>query len=59
MISVRKTIKAAVALILILAIPASAATTLKNVSLIVKGERLTLSSSVGYVQKSHGRVMLR
>lgn len=54
----RKAMLTAVALILVLAIPSTAATTFSKVSLIVGGERVALSSSTGYVQKSNGRVML-
>jgi len=54
----RKAILTAVALMLVLAIPSSAATTLSKVTLIVEGKRVPLSSSTGHVQKSNGRVML-
>lgn len=53
----RKLIIAALALLIILAIPASAATkALPKASLIVSGERIALSSSTGYIGKSGGHV---
>ncbi len=52
-----KTVMALI-LILILAVPASAATTLSKYSLIVSGKRLALTSSTGYIQLSAGRLML-
>ena len=56
----RRAIKAAAILILVLimAVPASAATTLSKYSLIVGGKRVTLSSSTGYIQLSSGRLTL-
>jgi L,D-peptidoglycan transpeptidase YkuD (ErfK/YbiS/YcfS/YnhG family) len=54
----RKLIKAALALFIILAVPASAATTLPKVSLIVSGKRIALSSSTGYIGKSGGQVTI-
>lgn len=52
----RKAFRTAVALLLILAVPAGAATTLSKYSLIVNGKRVTLSSSTGYIQKSGSRL---
>jgi L,D-peptidoglycan transpeptidase YkuD (ErfK/YbiS/YcfS/YnhG family) len=49
---VRRAFKTAVALILILSVPASAATTLNKVSLIVSGKRVALTSSTGYIGKT-------
>ncbi len=54
----RKLIKATLALLIILAMPASAATTLPKVSLVVSGERIALTSSTGYVGKSGSRVTI-
>ncbi len=51
-ILLRKAFRSAVVLILILSIPASAATTLSKYSLVVSGKRVTLSSATGYVGKS-------
>ncbi len=48
----RKMFQSAVALILILAVPASAATTLSKYSLIVSGKKVALSSTTGYVGKT-------
>ena len=48
----RKAFQSAVALILILAIPASAATTLSKYSLIVSGKKVELSQTTGYIGKS-------
>ena len=44
------------ALILILALPASAATSLTGYSLIAGGKRVALSSSTGYIGKSGSRL---
>ena len=48
----RKAFLTVVALILILAIPASAATTLSKYSLIVSGKKIALSADTGYIGKS-------
>ena len=48
----RKAYLTVVALILILAIPASAATTLSKYSLIVSGKKIALSADTGYIGKS-------
>jgi len=49
---VRRAFQTAVALILILAVPASAATTLSKYSLIVSGKKVALTADTGYVGKS-------
>jgi L,D-peptidoglycan transpeptidase YkuD (ErfK/YbiS/YcfS/YnhG family) len=49
---VRNAFKTAVALILILSVPASAATTLSKYSLIVSGKQVALTSTTGYIGKT-------
>jgi hypothetical protein len=49
---VRKAFQAVVALILILAVPADAATTLSRYSLIVDGKQVALTADTGYIGKS-------
>ncbi len=51
-----RTFLASLALILILAVPAGAATSLTGCALIVNGERVALSPSTGYVGKAGGRL---
>jgi L,D-peptidoglycan transpeptidase YkuD (ErfK/YbiS/YcfS/YnhG family) len=57
-IFMRKAFQTAIVLILILAVPASAATTLSKYSLIVSGKRVALSSTSGYVGKSGSRLTI-
>ncbi len=54
----RKAFLAAVALILILAVPAGAATTLKKYSLVVNGKKVALTASTGYIGKSGARMTI-
>jgi L,D-peptidoglycan transpeptidase YkuD (ErfK/YbiS/YcfS/YnhG family) len=49
---VRKAFQTAVVLILILAVPASAATTLSKYSLVVSGKKIALTADTGYIGKS-------
>lgn len=48
----RKAFQTAVVLILILAVPASAATTLSKYSLVVSGKKIALTAETGYIGKS-------